>query len=97
MKALAKKVVSYLIKDDCLIDVINEGELDLEKSNSYSKVIAAIDAVDCFSHIIAYKDNISVCTFLVSLDYDFEPDETVIDYGINEYSERVYEACSNDC
>jgi len=92
MKNLAERVIELLIKDGCVVDVVCEGEVDLEKSNSYKEVIEAINGVDCIPNIVAFKNSEYVCSFAVCLD-DFDPEETVIDYTVSEYSEYIYNQC----
>lgn len=89
MKNLAEILIQELLNDDCTINVVCEGEVDLEQSHDFDAIVGAIHDVDCFASIVAYNGGHYKGQFVVSFG-DFEPEETVIDFGVNEYTDFMY-------
>jgi hypothetical protein len=84
-----------------------DGEL-LTKTYGYKEAKEAIESVD-FTYIKWQRPTTeteqsetghlfkTLAVFAVILDYDQEPEETISDYGVNEYSEAWSDAYDKEC
>ena len=84
-----------------------DGEL-LTKTYGYKEAKEAIESVD-FTYIKWQRPTTeteqeetghlfkTLAVFAVMLEYDQEPNETISDYGVNEYSEEWSEAYDKEC
>ena len=89
MKKAYLDYIKYALASGYKVAVMVEEEIVLKSSDSYKKIKEEIEAYDAIVSLVvrdvAKKETVAWAD--VILDYDQSPDETILDYNVNQYNQ----------
>jgi len=85
MKAY-KHLIKHALKSGHTVSVWDGEEWQIKRSSKYQQIVDAVESVEEASLRIRDNQGVIVGWALVSA-YGLEDDETVMDYGVNDYME----------
>jgi hypothetical protein len=94
------KAFEYFIKaaleQGCTVSVVSDGIVDLSKSRQAAEIIEAVEAVD-WATLIFYNQENKRLGWAQAGAYGLADDETIIDYGVNDFMESINQAYTELC
>ena len=89
MKKAYLDYIKYALQSGYKVAVLVEGEVALKSSDSYKAIKNEVEANDAIVSLmvrdVVKKETVAWADVL--LEYGQRPEETILDYGVNDYNE----------
>lgn len=90
MKKAYLNYINHALKSGYKVAVLVEGEVALKSSDSYQAIKSEVEAYDAIVTLMVrdVEKKETVAWAEVLLEYNQTPEETIMDYGVNDYNEQ---------